>query len=516
MTPLQRAAEAERAGRLDEAAALYREATRAAPDAAAWSALGRCLLRLGRWSEAAASYETALRLAPGDADGLANYGMALAEQGDHERAVEAYGRALAAQPGHAVAQYNLGNALRELRRYDDAAASYERALALRPDWVEAHTNLGMAHARAGRTDAAIASYSRALALRPDHAEAHNGIGLAYQVRGEFDRALAHFDRAVIIAPDSPYAHANRAQLWLLHGDFARGWREYEWRLRVPGHAVRPTAARRWDGSPLAGRTLLLRAEQGLGDTLQLVRFAPVLAARGARIVLETQPAIERLVATCPGLAGVVPRGAALPPHDFESPIASVPRHLGLSADTIPAGVPYLSADPALVADAQRRIRRDGAFCVGIAWQGNPAFPQDCHRSIPLRTFAPLARVPGVRLFSLQKGFGSEQLATAPFPIEDLGAGLDPGGGAFTDSAAAMAALDLVIATDSALVHVAGALARPVWTILPLAPDWRWLLGRDDTPWYPTMRLYRPRRLGGWDEVLERVARDLAARRAGPR
>jgi hypothetical protein len=219
------------------------------------------------------------------------------------------------------------------------------------------------------------------------------------------------------------------------------------------------------------------------------------------------------VSTCPGLAGVVLRGAPLPPHDFETPIASVPLHLRVTAESIPASVPYLSADAALVEAARRRIyphaRTDGAFTVGIAWQGNPAFPQDCHRSMPLREFAPLARIPGIRLFSLQKGYGAEQLAAARLSVEDLGAALDPGGGAFTDTAAAMMALDLVVASDSAVVHVAGALGRPVWVALPLTPDWRWLLGRDDTPWYPTMRLYRQRRLGNWADVFERIARDLA-------
>jgi tetratricopeptide (TPR) repeat protein len=511
MTPLERAAAFERAGRLEEAAALYQDAARGAPDARAWAALGRCLLRLGRWREAAASCQAAAQLAPGDADNLANLGVALDEQGAHGQAADAYRQALGAQPDHAVALYNLGNALRALRRYDEAAASYEGALRVRPDWVEAHANLGMTHARAGRPEAAIASYEQALRLRPDHADAHNGIGLAHQVRGELEQALAHFDRAVAIAPDSPYAHANRAQLWLLQEDFERGWLEYEWRLRVPGHGIAPTAAPRWRGEPLAGRTLLLRAEQGLGDTLNFVRFAPTLAAREARVLLETQSAIEQLVATCPGLEGVVPRGAPLPPHDFETPIASVPLRLGLTTASIPADVPYLAADPALAAAARARIRRDGALNVGIGWQGNPAFPQDAHRSIPLAAFAPLAAVPGVRLYSLQKGFGSEQLATATFPVEDLGSALDPGGGAFTDTAAAIAALDLVIASDSAIVHVAGALGRPVWTLLPLVPDWRWLLGRADTPWYPTMRLYRPRRLGDWREVFDRVARDLAAR-----
>ena len=511
MTPLERSAELERAGRLGDAAECLRAAARAAPgDARTWSFLGRVLLRLGHWQEATAAYEAALRLAPGDAESLANYGVALAEMGAFERAVDAYARALAVDPNHAIAHYNLGNALRELRRFDDAIASYAHALRLRPDWPEANTNLGLALAAVGRVDDALAAYGRTLAVRPDHALAHNGAGLALQARGDFARAAAHFDRAIELANDFAQARSNRAQLRLLHGDFERGWPEYEWRLRVPGHAIAPTAAPRWDGGAVGGRTILLRTEQGLGDTVQLVRFAPVLAARGARVVVETQSSIERIVRTCPGIAAVVPRGVPLPPHDLETPIASVPFRLGLTFDFIPGTVPYLAADPALAADAERRIRRDGAFTVGIAWQGNPVFPQDCHRSLPLRHFAPLAAIPGVRLFSLQKGFGAEQLAAAPFPVEDLGAVLDTAGGAFTDTAAAMMALDLVVVSDSAVAHVAGALGRPVWVVLPLAPDWRWLLDREDTPWYPTMRLFRQQRLGEWDEVFERIAAALGA------
>jgi tetratricopeptide (TPR) repeat protein len=492
VTPLEQAIALERAGRLGEAAECLRTAARAAPrDTRTWSTLGRLLLRVGEWREAAAAYEAALRLAPADAESLANYGVALAELGAFERAVDAYVAALSVDPNHAIAHYNLGNALRELRRFDDAIASYARALRLQPDWPEANTNLGLALAAVGRVDDALAAYRRTLAVRPDHALAHNGIGLALQARGEFARAAAHFDHAIALAPDFAQAHSNRAQLRLLHGDFRRGWPEYEWRLRVPGHAIARTTAPRWDGAPVAGRTLLLRAEQGLGDTLQLVRFA-------------------QIVRTCPGIAAVVPRGEPLPPHDFETPIASVPYRLRITLDSIPAEVPYLAADPELSAQAAQRIQRKGGVAIGIAWQGNPVFPQDCHRSMPLSHFGPLARVPGVRLFSLQKGFGAEQLATAPFPVEDLGAALDVAGGAFTETAAAMMALDLAIVSDSAVVHVAGALGRPVWVVLPLAPDWRWLLGREDSPWYPTMRLFRPRQLGQSDEVFERIARELAA------
>jgi tetratricopeptide (TPR) repeat protein len=503
--------EAERSGDLPEAARRYADAAQADPaDAEARCLLGNVQMRLGRFADAQASYEAALALRPGHPDALGNRAVALAEQGRLEAAIAGYRLALAVRPDYPEAHYNLGNALRALRRVDGAAASYERAVALRPAWPEAHSNHGMALAALGRTDAAIAAYERALALRPDYPEALNGLALVRQSRGEFAEAARLFDRALALRPDFAQAHANRAQLRLQHGDFAQGWPEYEWRWKLPGVALPPLPVPQWDGAPLAGRTILLRAEQGLGDTLQFVRYAPLLARGGARVVVECQPALARLLRSCPGIDAVVARGAALPPADVQAPLLGLPGLLGTTADDVPADVPYLFADAGLAAPWRALIGPTDALRIGIAWQGNPVFPQDCHRRIPLDAFAPLAALPGVRLVSLQRGFGAGQLDRAAFPVVDLGRHLEAAGGDLADTAAAMLDLDLVITVCSALAHLAGALGRPVWVPLTVSPDFRWLLGREDTPWYPTMRLLRQRALDGWDEVFARIAAAVGA------
>jgi tetratricopeptide (TPR) repeat protein len=501
--------DAEASGNLHEAERRYREAVRADPrNAEARYALGNAQMRLGQFDAAQASYEAAAALRPEHPETRNNLAVALAEQGRLEDAVAAYGRALEARVDYAEAHYNLGNALFALRRHEDAAEHYERAVALRPDWPEASSNLGMALAALGRTDAAIAAYHRALALRPDYPEALNGLALVRQSRGEFAEAMRLFDRALGLRPDFVQAHANRAQLRLQQGDFARGWPEYEWRWKLPGMALPRAYVPRWDGSPLAGRTILLRNEQGLGDTIQFVRYAPVLAAQGGRVIVECQSVLLPLLRSCPGIHMVVARGTALPAADVQAPLLSLPGMLGATAENAPASVPYLFADPAIADRWREEIGPPDALRIGIAWQGNSVFPQDCHRRIPLAAFAPVARVPGVRLISLQRGFGREQLADASgrrLDIIDLGGRLEAAGGGFLDAAAAMLRLDLVVTVDSAVAHLAGALGVPVWVALTVSPDFRWLLGREDTPWYPTMRLFRQRELDRWDEVFDRIA-----------
>jgi tetratricopeptide (TPR) repeat protein len=510
MSPELRAGlDAEASGDLQEAERRYRAAVRAAPeDAEARYALGNLQMRLGQFADAQASYEAAAALRPEHPETHNNLAVALAEQGRLEEAMAAYGRALEARADYAEAHYNLGNALFALRRHEDAVASYERAVALRPDWPEAASNLGMALAALGRTDASIAAYDRALALRPDYPEALNGLALVRQSRGEFADAAQLFDRALALRPDLAQAHANRAQLRLQHGDFARGWPEYEWRWKLPGMGLPRAYVPRWDGAPLAGRTILLRNEQGLGDTIQFVRYAPVLAAQGARVIVECQSVLVPLLRSCPGIHMVVARGTALPAADVQAPLLSLPGMLGATDRNVPANVPYLFADPALAERWREEIGPPKGLRIGIAWQGNPVFPQDCHRRIPLAAFAPLARVPNVRLVSLQRGFGREQLADASkrdMEIVDLGGRLEAAGGGFVETAAAMLKLDLVVTVDSAVAHLAGALGVPVWVALTVSPDFRWLLGREDTPWYPTMRLFRQQRLDDWDEVFERIA-----------
>lgn len=510
MTPeLHAGLEAERSGDLAEAARRYAAAVRAAPrDPDAHYMHGNLQMRLGQFAAAQTSYEAAARLRPEHAETHNNLAVALAEQGRFEDAIAAYGRALEARADYAEAHYNLGNALFALRRHADAAERYQRAVALRPDWPEASSNLGMALAALGRTDAAIAAYDRALALRPDYPEALNGLALVRQSRGEFEAAARLFDRALALRPGFPQAHANRAQLRLQHGDFTRGWPEYEWRWKLPGVALPRVYVPRWDGTPLAGRTILLRNEQGLGDTIQFVRYAPVLAAQGARVIVECQSVLAPLVRSCPGIHMVVARGTALPAADVQAPLLSLPGMLGATDRNVPAAVPYLFADPALAERWREEIGPPKGLRIGIAWQGNPVFPQDCHRRIPLGAFAPLARIPGVRLIGLQRGFGREQLADAPthgMEVVDLGGRLEAAGGGFVETAAAILRLDLVVTVDSAVAHLAGALGVPVWVALTVSPDFRWLLEREDTPWYPTMRLFRQRRLDDWNEVFERIA-----------
>jgi Flp pilus assembly protein TadD len=470
-------------------------------------ARGNALMQAGRFAEAATSYAQSLELAPGNAQAHNNLAVAFAEQRLFDRAIPHYREALRLDPGYAEAHYNLGNALRELARYGEAVACYDRALALRPDWAGGHCNRGLALAAQGQQAAAEAAYRAALALTPDYAEAQNNLGLALQLQGRLEDARAHFDRAVELAPEFASPRANRAQLALLQGDFARGWPEYEWRWRLPGMFLPRVAAPVWDGSSPAGRTFLLRAEQGFGDTLQFVRFAAALERAGATAIVECQPALAPLLAKARGVQQVVPRGSPPPRCDFQIPLASLPGVLGIrDVAGIPAEVPYLAADAGRRDAWRAALARYAGGKVGIAWRGNPKHPQDCHRSIPPERFAVLAR-PGVTLVSLQAGERARGIPGIVEPAPDPERTPLP----FAEWAALVATLDLVITCDSVMAHLAGALGIPVWIALPLVPDWRWLLGRDDSPWYPTARLFRQTRLDDWEPVFARVA---AALRAG--
>jgi Flp pilus assembly protein TadD len=478
--------------------------------AAAVLELGNSLLQAGRLAEAAATYERALALEPDNARIHNNLAVAWAEQRSFERAVAGYRRALQLDAGYAEAHYNLGNALRELARPEDALVSYDRACALRPDWPAAHCNRGLALAARGHEALAEAAYRRALALRPDYAEAHNNLGLCLELQGRLEEAMAQFDRALDLVPDFASAHANRAQLRLLQGDFRAGWAEYEWRWRLPGVSLAPVAVPRWDGTPLAGRTILVRAEQGFGDTVQFIRLAPLLKDAGARVVLECQPTLARLLASAPGIDAVVARGAELPRCDVQIPLASLPNAVGLfDLASLPPRVPYLFAQPERVERWRNALAPSEGFKVGIVWKGNPRHPQDSHRSIPFERMAALATVPGVELFGLQVG---ERAPEAPW-LRDLTGGPEQPPLEFEETAAIVANLDLVVSCDTAMVHLAGALGRPVWIALPRVPDFRWLLDREDSPWYPTARLFRQTSLDDWEELFARIAAALA-RHAG--
>jgi tetratricopeptide (TPR) repeat protein len=502
--------------RFEEALASYDEALAARPDyAEAHNGRGSALLKLQRHAEALASYDRALAIRPDDADALNNRGNVLRQLKRLEEALTSYDQALAVRPDYPEALSNRGNVLLDLKRFAEALASHDRALALRPHDVGALNNRGITLALLDRFEEALASYDRALAIRPDHPEVLNNRGKALRELMRFDEALASYDRAIEIDPGKADHRLNRALLLLLLGNFDDGWREYEWRRKTKGRDERTFNAPEWAGADPSGERLLLYGEQGLGDTIQFARFTRSAARRRAMVILEVPAALEGLLQWLDCGATIVRTGAPAPDFDRHLPLMSLPFILGWAPQRSAAETPYLSADPVRVDQWSQRLP-GAAFRIGIAWQGNPAAPADRGRSIPLRAFAPLGRIPGVRLISLQKGSGVEQLADLPLGmmVETLGADFDNGPDAFLDTAAVMMHLDLIVTSDTAVAHLAGALGRPVWIALKHVPDWRWMIDREDSAWYPTASLFRQTRAGDWDDVFARMARELAHAIAG--
>ena len=432
-------------------------------------------------------------------------GIKFIEQGRLDDALASFRQAVRLRPDNAEAQNNLGATLKRQERLDEAVACYREALRLKPDFAEVYSNLGNVLRLLGNPDLAVESFRQALRLKPNYADAQNNLSNALKDQGKVNEALAGYERALELKPSYAEAHLDRAITWLLLGDFAKGWTEFEWRWQYKNFPPRPFRQPRWDGAPLDGRTILLHAEQGLGDTIQFIRYAALVKELGGRVIVECQRSLLRLLAGCAGIDELVGQGASLPDFDVHSPLFSMPYVFRTSLTTIPAGHPYLFADPGLEEQWRRELAPVGDFKVGICWQGNPKHAWDRLRSIPLGQFAPLARLDGVRLFSLQKGPGSEQIKEAAFPITDLACRLDEASGPFMDTAAVMKNLDLIITADTSIAHLAGALGVPVWIALPFLPDWRWLLAREDSPWYPTVRLFRQTNRGNWQEVFERIA-----------
>jgi Flp pilus assembly protein TadD len=481
-----------------------------ATSAEAFGQWGTQLLNGGRTADAVLAFQQVVRLRPASAEAHNCLAVALRLEGRIEEAIFHCREAVRLAPDMAEAHNNLGCLLERDGQIEEAVASLNQALHLNPDFANAYSNLGLAHYRQHRYHEAAAHYRRAIALRPDLADAHNNLGSVLFDLGQSDEALASFSQAIRLRPDYREPHWGRALVWLSRGEFERGWPEFEWRLSPP--ETRRCRQPRWDGSDLAGRTILLDAEQGLGDTLQFVRFGSRLRQRGGRVVLVCQPRLVPLLcACCPAVDQVIPQGQSVP-FDVHLPLLSLPGVLGTTLATVPAEVPYLHPEPRLVESWRNELAQLGGFKIGIAWQGSPHHHGDRERSIPLAEFEPLARVPGVRLVSLQKDAGREQLPRAGFPIVDFGERLDDdgsfGSGPFLDTAAIMRSLDLVVTCDSAVCHLAGALGVPVWAAISAAPDWRWLAQRDDSPWYPTLRLFRQSELGRWGAVFGRIASEL--------
>ena len=504
-------------GRLEEAVASYRRALALKPDyAIAHNSLGTALKEQGNLDEAVACFRRALQLKPDDVMACSNLANSLNQQGQLAEAVACYRRVLTLKPDFAEGYADLGGLLRDQGRVDEAVACCRRALELKPDFAEALANLGVALRDQGNLDEAVACQRRALELKPDFAVAYVNLGIALVDLGRFAEAMACYDRALELEPDLPEARLNRSLLMLLSGDFQHGWPEYEWRWQAKQRRFVSRFSQRplWDGCPLQGKTILLYAEQGLGDVIQFIRYAPLVKQRGARVLVECQKPLVRLLAGCRGVDELFGLEDDLPPFDYHAPLLSLPGIFQTRLDTLPAEVPYLVAAPSLVETWRRRLRDLVGFKIGIGWQGSPPYVGDRWRSIPLGCFAPLAAMAGVRLVSLQKTAGRGQLAEVGdrFQVVDFADEMDEAAGPFMDTAAIMTQLDLVITSDTAVAHLAGALGVAVWVALPLVPDWRWLLDRDDSPWYPTMRLFRQKKLGDWAGVFDEIKTALSSRR----
>jgi tetratricopeptide (TPR) repeat protein len=531
------------AGDLAAALACYQNAVAAKPDYAdAYNNLGTAYQDLGQLDAAADCYRRALAAEPRYAKGLYNLGALLLKQEKIDQAHDAFERAIRLQPNYAEAHYGLALTLAGRQDFARAETALGHVIGLRPDWPEAHISLGDVYRQQQKAAEAISSYRQALACAPQNAQANNSLGLLLQGQGDLDEAIACYRLAAAAAPeagaphtnlgnamfelarldeavacydrsltcwDDPQTHLNRALVRLSQGRFDEGWGEFAWRLKCPDYPRRAWNQPLWDGAAFVGRTLLVHAEQGLGDTLQFVRYLPAVRRLGGQVILEVQPPLVSLL-TGSDIPDVVARGSDLPPFDVQVPLLHLPGMLHTTLQTVPADVPYLAADPNRMARWRTHFAALDGLKIGIAWQGDRLHAADRRRSIPLAAFAPLATVAGVRLFSLQKGPGAEQLPALAdrLPIDDLAPQLDNDGGAFVDTAAVMKCLDLVITSDTATAHLAGALGVDVWLALAAAPDWRWLQHRDDSPWYPTMRLFRQTRAGDWAEVFERIAGEL--------
>jgi Flp pilus assembly protein TadD len=490
-----------------EALLHWQHVVRAKPhDPALRFELAAALSQLGQTDEAKAEYQEVLRQKPDSAETCVNLGVLCINRNELDEAVALLRRAIELRGRFAEAYLNLGCALTRQGNPLEAIETLEHALRIKPDSTEARNNLGIALAAEARYADAEVNYRQVIDQQPNHADAIYNLGIALLKQNMIASAIEQFEQAIALRSDYAEAHHNRAAALLLSEDFSDGFAEYEWRFKSRDYPAFRARWPLWQGEPLADRTIVLVAEQGFGDTFQFIRYAALVKKHGARVIVECPPALHAVLARTPGVDEWIAAETPAPEADFCVPLLSLPYRLGTTYDTIPADVPYVAVDPELVTSWRERLGARRAFRIGVIWQGNPQFPDDRFRSIPLAEYAPLAQLPGVQLVSLQKNAGVEQIAAvaSDWPLDDLHERLE----SFADTAAVMRNLDLVITSDTGPAHLAGALGVPVWVALPFVPDWRWLLDREDSPWYPTARLFRQGAWGQWSDVFERIAGEV--------
>jgi tetratricopeptide (TPR) repeat protein len=536
---IQQALQHHQAGQLAEAEAMYRLALEQSPNHPdALHLLGMLARRVGKFDVAENLIRHAIAVNRASADYHANLGLVLMDQHKLNDAIVAFKTAIQFQPRFAQAYCNLGIAFERSGQIDQAIDSFESAISFNPRFFEAYSNLGNALSKQKKFDAAIAALRKAVELNPNSGDVNYNIGHALRESGQLEEAIVYFNRAIelnpnhltarcdlanllhlqqsrhqviqqyqqvlAIDPDHAIAHWNLALTYLLLGDFKRGWTEHEWRTRCeslanPAEFDKP----RWTGEPLDGKTILLHPEQGLGDILQFVRYAPMVTARGGKVLLQCQPPLVRLLQNDLGISQVISVTDPLPEFDVHCPVMSLPFVFGTEIGSIPAQIPYLFADPEDAAAWRLKLENgSNKPRIGLVWAGSPTHKNDRNRSIRLANLSRLLSMDSCRFFSLQKGPASNQLSMPT--LIDHTADLHD----FADTAAFVANLDLIITVDTAVAHLAGGMGKIVWLLLPHNPDWRWLLDRDDSPWYPTMRIFRQQRAGDWESVITRIVAEI--------
>lgn len=472
--------------------------------------LSYLLYQQGRLEEAIAHQQNAIALDPHDSNAYSNLALLCDAHGHSMAAIAAYQHALSLNPRSVTVFYNLGELLGRQGDRSGAEACYRQAIALDPACIPAYANLAELLNRQGQTGAAIGCCRQILTLDPHSAQAHRQLGIALSDQGDLAAAQTCYEQALAIAPTDAETHFCLAELLLQQGQLRAGWAEFEWRRQLPALAPQSFSQPLWDGSSFAGRTLLIHAEYGFGDTLQFIRYAPLAALRGGHVVVQCQPALVRLLRSLPHIAQVVSQRDRLPAFDLHVPLLSLPHIFGTTLDTIPHQVSYLTGLPPddRSQNSLPPARSSTSLKVGIAWAGNPNYPADFSRSCTLAEFLPLLHLSAIAFYSLQKGDKRAELTQLPDPqrVIDLAERLQD----FADTAAVMEQLDLIITTDTAVAHLAGTLNRPVWVLLAAVPDWRWLLHRRDSPWYPSMTLFRQTQPGDWAGVMAQVKAELSA------
>ena len=496
--------------------------------------------KVGDAEKAANTYIEVLKLQPDNVDALFMLGVIFAQGGFHEHAIDCFQEAVRIKPDHIGAYYNLGNVYRDKGQTDGAIKCYQRVIQLNPDYADAYINLGVlfrqkerfddeiaAYQKAiridstaagayynlghsyfekGRFDEALACYQKVTQLVPENIDAHMNLGLIFRIKGLHHDALVCYQKAVQINPEDAEAHWNMSNVLLLTGDFERGWKEYEWLWKTKDNMGRRRNFSQplWDGSDIGGRTIFIYAEYGFGDTIQFIRYVRLVKKYGARVIVECQKELASLLRSVHGIDMIIPCGEQLPDFDLHYPLMKLPVAFHTDFGNMPAETPYILADRGLIQEWNRRLMPDSAgLKIGLVWSGG-GLP--LKKSCSLEMYAPLADLKGITFYSLQMGEAGKEAENPPtgMKLRDYTNEIRD----FSDTAALIENLDLVIAVDTSVAHLAGALGKPVWVLLPFVPDWRWFLDREDSPWYPSMRLFRQPSLGDWGSVSAKVVEGL--------